>query len=1001
MENIFKSPLMAFLKERNSLYYGKAEELRTAIEGWLSYIPQTFPHYTRHTVQHSDEIIVQLSKLLFEEDKFGKPVVELSPTEAYILIACAYLHDAGMVISDKEKSTILLSEEWKSWTSGDGGGAKRWYEIQEFRKGAEEAHHYRDFIADIQTRYLIAEFLRRTHHLRSASIITQHQTMLGRFAFDDPIMLRTISDVCIAHGLRQHELDDKERFPERRDIRHDKVNVKFMAILLRIGDLLDISYDRACPLLLNAACPLPAESLAHWSQYQRIIHRLTAPDRIEIKAECETQEEHRFIQDWCQWLIDELREARFRMARSARHSDWIPPKADFDSDIIIRPSKSASYIPSKWAFELDKDAVFQILIKDAYAGPFTFIRELIQNALDAIRCQMYSEIIQDGKVPPEYPTQVDKRVRDRYPIKISLEEREVVNPLSGETETRQALIINDCGIGMDREIIQRYFLQVGRSYYTTEEFKRTYRFIPTSRFGVGFLSVFGTSDHVTVETYKPTSPNNDGPICLILTGPRNYLLTDVGDRRTGGTRIEVLLRESLGKGKLTDIIPRWCRRVEFPIIVNDLGLQTIVEAERPEQFTYEVPDVTEENAKFLLRSFSINRPGIEGELYVFVRITNSGESWVHGSWAKYKYPSLHPAAIAPQIPESIFCLHGIATHFFPYRWSSSMICRLDYRRTGNPTLSREIMHSYSRDTYSQLDPDLQSRWEGLLQEHLAASQLACNEKGWEYKQKLSEQFPIPSFWQTVDGMIPLHSVTGKQCVSLAHFLNMPVVGTNTSLESFHRAMGFIRLRKNKDHEPDPAWDGDNNFIKSSDLILFTDEIKKMVFAGRKATNIRCLGSSHLAIDWVKCDGTEPFWEESIHKIFLARLTDSNIIGFTIHPIIEYTYILNDNDEFVKWLIEIKKACAEGSLKIKIDQFNILMSMVREVVAFPGYKPELDKFINYVEAWRKLPGLEPELYPPIMHFTEEMFDPRKIFLGPVTNDSEPSLVKTNEKRKDKQ
>jgi hypothetical protein len=998
MANIFKSPLMAFLKEQNSLYYGKAEELRNAIEGWLSYIPQTFPHYTRHTVQHSDEIIVQLSKLLFEEDKFGKPVVELSPTEAYILIACAYLHDAGMVISDKEKATILLSEEWKSWTSENGGGAKRWYEIQEFRKGAEVAHGYRDFIADIQTRHLIAEFLRRTHHLRSASVITQHETMLGRFAFDDPIMLRTIADVCIAHGLRQHELDDKERFPERRDIRDDKVNVKFMAILLRIGDLLDISYDRACPLLLNAACPLPAESLAHWSQYQRIIHRLTAPDRIEIKAECETQEEHRFIQDWCQWLIDELREARFRMVRSARHSDWVPPKADFDSDIIIRPSKNASYIPSKWVFELDKDAVFQILIKDAYADPFTFIRELIQNALDAIRCQMYSEIIQDGKEPPEYPTQVDKEFRDRYPVKISLEEREMVNPLSGETETRQALIINDCGIGMDREIIQRYFLQVGRSYYTTEEFKRTYRFIPTSRFGVGFLSVFGTSDRVTVETYKPTSPNNDGPIRLILTGPRNYLLTDVSDRRTGGTRIEVLLRESLGKGKLTDIISQWCRRVEFPIIVNDIGLQTIIEAERPEQFTYELPDVTEENAKFLLRSFPINRPGIEGELYVFARITNSGESWVHKSWAEYSYPSLHPAAVAPQIPDSIICLHGIITHS-PYT-ERSMIYRLDYRRSGNPTLSRETVHRYGRGTYSQLDADLQSRWEEILQEHLAVSQLACNEKGWEYKQKLSNQFPIPSFWQTVDGMIPLQSVTGKQHVSLAHILSIPVIGTITSFQSLADRMGFFPLRS-KDDEPDPAWDSDNNFIKPSDLILFTDKIMKMIFAGRKATNLRCLGSSHLAIDWMKCDGTEPFWEESISKILLARLTDSNIIGFTIHPTIEYTYILNSNNEFVKWLIEIKKTCAGGSIRIKIDQFNSLMSLVKEAVQLPISKERLDKLISYVEAWRKLPGLEPEPYPPIMEFTEEMFDPRKIFPGPVTNDSEPSLVKTKGKRKDKQ
>jgi len=277
--------------------------------------------------------------------------------------------------------------------------------------------------------------------------------------------------------------------------------------------------------------------------------------------------------------------------------------------------------------------------------------------------------------------------------------------------------------------------------------------------------------------------------------------------------------------------------------------------------------------------------------------------------------------------------------------------------------------------------------------------LACNEKGWEYKQKLSAEFPIPSFWETVDGMIPLHSVAGKQHVSLAHILNMSVVGTSTSFQSFDREIGFIPLRV-KDDEPDPAWDSHNNFIKSSDLILFNDEIKKMIFSGREATNVRCQGNSHLAIDWMKCDETEPFGEESIHKILLARLTDLNIIGFNIHPIIKYTYILNSNNEFVKWLIEIKKVCAEDSLRIKMHQFNSLMSLVQEAVQFPRYEQRSGKLNNYVEAWRKLPGLKPELYPPIIELTEEMFDPRKIFTGPVTNDSEPSLAKTKGKRKDK-
>jgi len=42
-------------------------------------------------------------------------VVQLSAIEAYIIVAAAYLHDAGMVISDKEKIEIIQSPEWLSW----------------------------------------------------------------------------------------------------------------------------------------------------------------------------------------------------------------------------------------------------------------------------------------------------------------------------------------------------------------------------------------------------------------------------------------------------------------------------------------------------------------------------------------------------------------------------------------------------------------------------------------------------------------------------------------------------------------------------------------------------------------------------------------------------------------------------------------------------------------------------------------------------------------------
>jgi len=43
----------------------------------------------------------------------------------------------------------------------------RWREVKEFRDGnAPPDESLRNFLADLQTRFLIAEFIRRVHHLR-------------------------------------------------------------------------------------------------------------------------------------------------------------------------------------------------------------------------------------------------------------------------------------------------------------------------------------------------------------------------------------------------------------------------------------------------------------------------------------------------------------------------------------------------------------------------------------------------------------------------------------------------------------------------------------------------------------------------------------------------------------------------------------------------------------------------------------------------------------------
>lgn len=986
-EDLEQTALMIYLKKaKGGLYHGKILELRGVVQGWLAYVTHTYPHYTQHTIEHSTRIVYCMSRLLFHESQ-KKRIVDLSALEAYILVAAAHLHDIGMVISDAEKLEIIESEPWKRWTTGDGEAAQRWRDIQALRHAQEPGDPtVRNFLADIQMRYLIAEFVRRNHHLRASEIMMKYESSLGRFAFNEPSLLQTIADVCIAHGLPQSALEENQRYPDRRDILGETVNVRFLAILLRLGDLLDISYDRSCPMLMNAACPLPPESVANWMQYRRIIHQSISPDKIELTVECDNQESHRLLQDWCQWLVDEVNHAYVTMSNSKRHSEWRPPEVrtgERSPTIIIRPAPDATYKPFNWKLELDQDIIFERLIYDLYNDPKTFVRELIQNALDATRCQVYMALRKEGMEPPAYPTQVEASYRDRYPISVTLEEVEVPNSLPGENKTRQILTVSDRGTGMDNDIIRRYFLQVGRSYYTTDEFYSTFGAIPTtSRFGLGFLSVFAVSDRVEVETYKPAS--QDGPIHLTLTGPRSYLLTDKGKRQYNGTDIVVFLRERMQRGELTQLVSRWCPRVEFPMVVNDLGDVNTIRAETPEQFMREVPDITEEGAKFAVKAFSVERTGIEGELYIFARIDQWGESWDTWSWAQYSYLKKHPQASIPQLPDSLICFHGITvqTHvkfgsYYTYSSSNQLSARLDYRNDRyRTTLSRNnAFLSLSSET---IDPAISSRWEEIIKTHLATSEVALSE-GWIYTQRLIDTYAL-SFWDSFPQTIRIYIDGQPQLVSLEDSQAMPLVRMTVSPSQLNDFFGYNYLiHKIDSADINPVDDGNTPTMTFSDFEKLSDHHAQKIFADRTITYVQWSSGQCLVVDWLVSSEEMLDNSKAFRRFNIADLPDSRTIGFSTLARRMDLNIVNSTNEFIKWLLAIYEVCKHEGHSLNMVQFDRTVGLLQAVLQSEETREEeILEFTEYLENWCKLPNLPPNLYPPLTRFEEDMFELRHPF-----------------------
>ena len=96
----------------------KVGELRERVASYLRGVSNTFGHCTSHAVDHSDQIVRELSNMLYTDpDDEASITVKLNATETYMLLLAAYLHDVGMVVTDAEKFRVLDSAAWTTFTS--------------------------------------------------------------------------------------------------------------------------------------------------------------------------------------------------------------------------------------------------------------------------------------------------------------------------------------------------------------------------------------------------------------------------------------------------------------------------------------------------------------------------------------------------------------------------------------------------------------------------------------------------------------------------------------------------------------------------------------------------------------------------------------------------------------------------------------------------------------------------------------------------------------------
>lgn len=456
----------AFEKKAGTKYAHVAwmRKVYSAAANYLTRVVLTFPNYTLHDQTHILNVLKAMAGLL------GNRIYELSLCETELLILAACLHDVGMVYeSEKDKQFYYQKTDQCNAFLQDrhpeliGIGADQWGEAVQ------------------------QDYLRWLHPFRVRNVLQgESWAVLIAEKPADSVNLDTAIAVCEAHGETIQEIIS-HTYPNGSLCysRAGDTDPLFCTILLRLADILDFDDSRA-PLVLLQYAGDKGKSMEEWNKHLASLGftYLDSPstNSLPYRADCKHPGVERSVRTFLDWIDEELSNSRSLLNHCAAKWKDFPFSYNIDREEI----NSIGYDYGDFSLTMDQEQVLSLLAgENLYDNPLVFIRELLQNAIDATLLR--------GRMDPDFDIESEGARID----------------LSDWCDDHGTLWfrIDDRGIGMTRGMIQRYFLKIGKSYYTSKELIRDLRdhnqtedYQGISEFGIGFLSCFLCGSEVQVST---------------------------------------------------------------------------------------------------------------------------------------------------------------------------------------------------------------------------------------------------------------------------------------------------------------------------------------------------------------------------------------------------------------------------------------------------------------------------------------------------------------------
>lgn len=457
----------------------------------LENVGSYYPHFSSHNESHSQQILVNIERLL------GSNIDKLTATDTWLILEAAYWHDIGMLFNADEVQDVIENEHFKDYVEELANNNVQ--DLHEFAKvwhneGWEAAlvHYDNPYKGVEKYRQMVAEWYRKGHAKNSNDVVLKPFEKLNisspRTELLPKRIYRYLGEICWSHGRNFEEVMSLLPFRQT-GMGTENCHPRFVACLLRLGDLFDIDDNRFCPVMARQVGNMPSLSETHEQKHKAIREFQLDSETVSVTAICSTEMAYIECRNWFDWIREEIQNQMSQWKNIVPHRDFglLPTinklDVEMDDSKILLNNK-----PMK--FSLDERSAIELLQgNNLYKDDMSIYRELIQNAIDATMIRVWLEHHKDESFENTHPYDENTRkLFTKYPITL-----DCIKTADNEKNTVWKISIEDCGIGISKKDLE-YMQKISGSKNNIEKQKIIRQMPewmrPSGEFGIGLHSAF-------------------------------------------------------------------------------------------------------------------------------------------------------------------------------------------------------------------------------------------------------------------------------------------------------------------------------------------------------------------------------------------------------------------------------------------------------------------------------------------------------------------------------